>query len=102
MNAGEYALAALLAMTFIYTLAFSHTNHTPFSSSSQHSKHWWKSRFDVSGWMEQHQQYANEAVLASQSSVCTSPQFDRHSTLLQKHCFATMLTCTAMHGYVQH
>lgn len=71
MTAGEYALAALLAIVFVYTLAFSHTNHTPFSSSSQHSKHWWKARFDVSGWLEQHQQYVEEAVLASESSVGT-------------------------------
>ena len=63
-------MAAVLAMIFVYTLAFSHTNHAPFSSSSQHSKHWWKARSNVSGWMEQHQQYVNEAVLASHSLVC--------------------------------
>jgi len=68
--AGEYALSALLAITFMYTLAFSHTNHTPFSASiEQHSKHWWKARLDVSGWLNQHQQYVEEAVAAAESSV---------------------------------
>ena len=69
-TAGEYALAALLAMIFVYTLAFSNTNHTPFSSSILHSKHWWKARSEISGWMEQHQQYVHEAELASESLVC--------------------------------
>lgn len=70
--AGEYTLAALLAIVFVYTLAFSHTNHTPFATNRQRSKLWWKARSDVLGWMDQHQLYINEAVLASQSSVCTS------------------------------
>lgn len=66
---GEYTLAALLAIVFVYTLAFSHTNHTPFATNRQRSKLWWKARSDVLGWMDQHQLYINEAVLASQSSA---------------------------------
>ncbi|DBA80381.1 hypothetical protein WJX79_002842 [Trebouxia sp. C0005] len=66
---GEYALAALLAITFMYTLAFSHTSHTQFSAGNQHTKHWWKARHDVPGWAEQHQQYVEEAIAASQSSA---------------------------------
>ncbi|DBB18845.1 TPA: hypothetical protein ACH3X3_000434 [Trebouxia sp. C0006] len=66
---GEYALAALLAITFMYTLAFSHTSHTQFSAGTQHTKHWWKARHDVPGWAEQHQQYVEEAIAASQSSA---------------------------------
>ncbi len=66
---GEYALAALLAITFVYTLAFSHTSLTQFSAGNEHTKHWWKARHDVPGWAEQHQQYVEEAIAASQSSV---------------------------------
>lgn len=64
---GEYALAALLGMVLVYTLALSHMYNTPFSASNTHSKHWWKARLDVTGWIEQHQQYVEEAVAASDS-----------------------------------
>ena len=70
-STGEYALAALLGMVLVYTLALSHMYNTPFSASSTHSKHWWKARLDVTGWIEQHQQYVEEAVAASDSPVIT-------------------------------
>lgn len=82
---GEYALAALLAITFMYTLAFSHTSLTHFSAGNQHTKHWWKARHDVPGWAEQHQRYVEEAIAASQSSVRAIASYALHCTAGSLH-----------------
>lgn len=81
-------MAVVLAIVFMYTLAFSHTN-APFSENNEYSKHWWKPRLDVAGWADQHQQYVQEAAAASGSSVCfpSHVALDKCSLHMQKQAF---------------
>ena len=67
--AAEYALAALLAIVFVYTLTISHSYSAPFDSTVTHRKHWWKARLDAPGWLEQHEHYVTEASAAFASQV---------------------------------
>ena len=98
--AGEYALAALLAIVLVYTLAFSHMYHIPFSTKSSPGTHWWKARLDVTGWIEQHQEYVEEAVAAAASPVLSLPPclvnlvYSNRTTLLpQQHVEHVSASC---------
>ena len=67
--AAEFALAALLAIVFVYTITISHSYNPPFTNEITHRKHWWKARLDAPGWLELHQQYVAEASAAFATQV---------------------------------